>query len=369
MKTLTVIIPCFNASKTVEKAIDSLNLEELGEDIDVLAVDDGSTDDTWNVLKSLQKKYPKSVKAYTKKNGNYGSVMNFCTDKVESKFVKTLDADDTYVKENMIRFIQELKSMPESTDVVFTNFNFININTGKRTKNSLTWQFNLCQKNLYKPFAKISKSGFGYQTIHSMAFRSELFKTIKKLPEGIFYTDTYLIYQITKKSRNLCYIPHLYIYNYFISNEEQSINITNISKRRPHINRVLYAILDDLDWAGLNNKHRSWLIAIVRMTVKWMFLSLTFSNETNEEKSAEIDRIVYLVKNKTKHNMIFNSIMDIQMIFIFNFSPKTVLSVIKFSYGVSFGKFAKSTKNKKLEKRREKRRQEFSKNMYNVESK
>ncbi len=247
MKTLTVIIPCFNASKTIENAINSLNLELLEDDLEVLVVDDGSTDNTYEILKKIQKKYPQAIKAYTKPNGNYGSVMNFCKDKVSGRFVKTLDADDTYCKNNMVRFIEELKNMPESTDIVFTNFNFINTITGKKTKNSLTKQFNFCQKTLHKPFHKLSKSYFGYQTIHSMAIKSELFRITKELPEGIFYTDTYLIYQITKRARNLSYIPHLYIYNYFVSNEEQSININNIVKRRDQINIVLNCILDDCD--------------------------------------------------------------------------------------------------------------------------
>ncbi len=362
MKTLSIIVPCYNASKTIKKTIDSFDLENLEEDIDVLLVDDGSSDNTWELIQKYQKKYPQAIKTFKKENGNYGSVINFIKPYINSRFVKTCDADDTYVSENMQRFISELKNFDNTVDIIFTNFSFININTGSVSKNSLTNQFKWTQSTSIYSIDEIAKGKIGYITIHSMTFKTELFKSIKDSPEGIFYTDSFTIYQCLKYSKYIAYIPHLYIYNYFISNEEQSINISNISKRKDQIITVLNAILEDSNLDSMSRKHKTWLFSVMRMIVKFIFLSIAFGEQSQEQKTKDIEEIVVLMLTRIENNNQLEPILNIQLWFMFRLKPKSLVRIIKRAYGITTGKFAASTRSS--EKKRQYKRKQFAKEFY-----
>ena len=71
MKLLTFTVPCFNSAAYMEKCIESLL--PGGEDVEILIVDDGSTDDTAAISDRYEKQYPTIVKAIHKENGGHGS--------------------------------------------------------------------------------------------------------------------------------------------------------------------------------------------------------------------------------------------------------------------------------------------------------
>ena len=56
MKVLTVLVPTYNVEKYLRRCLDSLLLPEVLEEIEVLVVNDGSKDQTWNILCELAKK-------------------------------------------------------------------------------------------------------------------------------------------------------------------------------------------------------------------------------------------------------------------------------------------------------------------------
>ena len=91
--SLTVIVPAFNEEDTVEdtvKAILNSNYPGLKE---ILVIDDGSTDNTFKIIKRLSKEY-KKVKGFTKKNqGSKAGPLNFALKKVKTDLVAVVDAD------------------------------------------------------------------------------------------------------------------------------------------------------------------------------------------------------------------------------------------------------------------------------------
>ena len=74
MKILTIAIPCYNSQNYMKKCIESALLG--GEDVEILIVDDGSTDDTAAIADEYEKKYPGIVKALHKENGGHGDAVN-----------------------------------------------------------------------------------------------------------------------------------------------------------------------------------------------------------------------------------------------------------------------------------------------------
>lgn len=59
---ISVIIPCYNVQKYIMRCFDSIYSQTYGfENLEVILIDDLSTDNTWSILESLQRKYPENV--------------------------------------------------------------------------------------------------------------------------------------------------------------------------------------------------------------------------------------------------------------------------------------------------------------------
>ena len=92
MSKISIIIPVFNASKTIKKAVDSL-LNQTLKDFNIVLVDDGSTDDSAIICDNYANEY-KNVIVVHKKNGGISSSRNAGIDATDTEYIAFLDADD-----------------------------------------------------------------------------------------------------------------------------------------------------------------------------------------------------------------------------------------------------------------------------------
>lgn len=90
---ISVVIPAYNYAKTLPRAVESV-LPQLGEGSELLVVDDGSIDDTQQVVQSLLKRYPQAFRCLKKENGGAASARNLGIQESRGKFLVFLDADD-----------------------------------------------------------------------------------------------------------------------------------------------------------------------------------------------------------------------------------------------------------------------------------
>ena len=121
---VTIIMPIFNEEETVSKSINSLlNLNYPKDKVKILLVDDGSTDDTPNVLHKFAN-YP-NIKIFHKKNGGKYTALNLGLEHLETDFVGGLDADSYVDKEALVRimscFEKDLSIMAVAPSVVVHN--------------------------------------------------------------------------------------------------------------------------------------------------------------------------------------------------------------------------------------------------------
>ena len=95
-KLLTVIVPSYNMEKYLLKCLGSLIVApELMERIEVIVVNDGSTDRTSEIAHSFEVKFPGVFRVIDKENGHYGSCVNAGLKMASGVFAKILDADDS----------------------------------------------------------------------------------------------------------------------------------------------------------------------------------------------------------------------------------------------------------------------------------
>lgn len=116
----SVIIPTYNRGKMILKTIDSV-LNQLEQDFEILVVDDGSTDETKELIKPLK---DKRLRYFFKENGERGAARNFGIKQALGHYVTFLDSDDLFYNDHL----QVARSFIENNDtkVFFQQFEFTN---------------------------------------------------------------------------------------------------------------------------------------------------------------------------------------------------------------------------------------------------
>ena len=114
--TVTVMVPCYNEERTLEGTVKSLlSLDYPMDKLMIFLIDDGSTDNTWNILKSYEN-HP-NIKIFQKKNGGKHTALNLGLQHLESDFVGCLDADSFVHPQALKRIINTFQSNPKDMAV------------------------------------------------------------------------------------------------------------------------------------------------------------------------------------------------------------------------------------------------------------
>lgn len=101
MKTLSVIIPVYNVEKYLEKCLQSVIAQCTSDTMEVVAVNDGSTDSSLRILKEYESKYPDLLKVIDKKNGGLSDARNYGIDTARGKYLAFIDSDD-FISDGMM---------------------------------------------------------------------------------------------------------------------------------------------------------------------------------------------------------------------------------------------------------------------------
>lgn len=237
-KTLSLIVPCYNCAQYVHTLINKIPYELLADDIEVIMVDDGSTDNTWEILQKLQNNYkPGFIRAYHKTNGNWGSVINFSkTLDIRGRFVKTVDSDDYLDPSSLLKFIAFLKTLDDEINLVFSNMNFIN------SKNDVTSQkfYNRLFRYPLFNLDNIRITKMSLLTVHAFCEKRELYLSIPDLPTKMSYMDSVFIFYLLYYSNNYCaFFMGPPLYQYRTGNEDQSVSIQNLRNHTDWIKTML----------------------------------------------------------------------------------------------------------------------------------
>ena len=93
LKKLSVIIPVYNAEKTLKRCMESV-LKQKDEDLEIILINDGSTDASDKIIQEYKEKNPKIISYYKKKNTGVADTRNYGIKKAKGSYILFLDADD-----------------------------------------------------------------------------------------------------------------------------------------------------------------------------------------------------------------------------------------------------------------------------------
>ncbi len=297
--TLSYGIPCYNSAAYMDKCIESLLT--TGDDIEVLIIDDGSTDDgaTWAKAREWEQRDPARIRAIHKENGGHGSAVNTALDHAQGVYFKVVDSDDWLDSSAMNEVMGYLRTQvggegasAHATDMVIANYVYEKVHENKRTVMDYEGIFPEGRVFGWEEVGNFGPSH--YLLMHSVIYRTDLLKSMGlRLPEHCFYVDNVFVYVPLPHVKTMYYLD-VDMYRYFIGREDQSVNEATMMKRIDQQLRVTKTMIDAVDVMAVEPRRlRKYMESYLSMMMCICSVFLRMG-DTEEDKAKLADIWDYL---------------------------------------------------------------------------
>lgn len=105
MKKISIIIPIYNAGNYLRRCIDSVIDQEYS-NLEIILINDGSTDNSEEIMNEYKNKYPNLIKCYNKENTGVADTRNFGIEKASGEYIMFLDCDD-YIDKSLFESFEQ----------------------------------------------------------------------------------------------------------------------------------------------------------------------------------------------------------------------------------------------------------------------
>jgi glycosyltransferase involved in cell wall biosynthesis len=235
---LTVIIPAYNSAETLEQCLESLYVDSLLDEMEVLIVSDGSTDRTEAIARRYENKH-QSFRLISKENGGHGSVINVASKLASGKYMKVLDSDDWVI--NLTPYIETLRTA--ETDVVFTNFRTVDLQ-GVLIREYTMKGLVLAQEYTWEDFWKQKENVYEVCNFHGVTYKTVFYNSLGiALSEGVSYEDQeYATFPFS--IANTVLPLDIFLYEYRLGNPNQSVSDESQVKKFSQMIHVFWRLVD-----------------------------------------------------------------------------------------------------------------------------
>ena len=137
----SIVVAVYNTENYVEEAINSVINQSIGfeDNVQLILVDDGSTDNSLSILKKYEKKYPENIKVVTQKNCGQATARNNGLNYVEGDYVNFLDSDDILSSNTLEDVYKFFNKHYDEIDITAIPINFFE---RKNAGHMLNYKFN-----------------------------------------------------------------------------------------------------------------------------------------------------------------------------------------------------------------------------------
>lgn len=246
MKILSVAIPSYNSEDYLARAVESLL--PAGPEIEILIVNDGSSDQTGAIAEEFRKAHPEMVQVIHQENGGHGDAVMTGLQHATGHYFKVLDSDDRIGTEALLQVLETLRPRckeGEAIDLLVSNYVYDKV--GVKHKRVISYQ-NALPENKVLHWDEVRSFRLGqYILMHACIYRTALLKNSGlKLPKHTFYVDSLYVYVPLPLVKRLYYL-NVDLYYYFIGREDQSIQENIMIKRIDQqfkVNRLMSEAVD-----------------------------------------------------------------------------------------------------------------------------
>ena len=211
---VSIIVPVYNVEKYLDRCLETLVNQTIGE-YEIIIIVDGSTDNSIEIVKKYNDKYPEIIKYFETENRGLSAARNYGIEKAKGEYIGFVDSDD-YIKSNMYEELYKC-AKNNNYDIVVCDYYKITEKETKEMELEIK-KSNTIEENIIKakPYA------------WNKIYKRSIFENCNvKFPEGLIFEDICTIYPLLMKTKKMGYVnKKMYFYTYNRSN-----SIMNNKKR------------------------------------------------------------------------------------------------------------------------------------------
>ena len=207
---ISIIIPCYNVSKYINKCLESI-FNQTFRDFEVICIDDGSIDNTYNLINDFRKN-DERIKLLKQENAGPSKARNIGLDLAKGEFIAFIDADDWIDKDYLEKLLEAIER---------NNCDIAPSTIIRKRKNSQKYRVCYTEEKVYSTLQdkiEISKIPTCCY-IWNKLYRADKIKNFK-FKEGIFFEDVIWIPEVLKNTDKLVTVPNI---NYYYRVNKNSI--------------------------------------------------------------------------------------------------------------------------------------------------
>ena len=285
MKVLTIVIPSYNAAPFLRRCVERMT--PAGEELDILIVDDGSTDDTPALADTLAAEHPNIVRVIHQENGGHGEGINQGIRTARGIYLKSVDADDRIDTDSLVELLALLREhvTPETwADLVINDYAYDN--PGRENVSAIRYN-HVFQPGVINTWESCHPFPFWKQfVIHAVCYRVAILREHGyELPKHTFYEDNMYAYQPLPWTRKILYLPRI-LYGYTIGQATQSVSPENIARHMDQNTNVVTQLICTWNWKQIQEQPphlRDYMISYLAGQI----LTVTLVHESANNARAE----------------------------------------------------------------------------------
>jgi glycosyltransferase involved in cell wall biosynthesis len=295
---LTVAVPLYNMEECVARCLDSLTHEDgpaMGGDLEILVVDDGSTDGSAGIARPYESRCP-GLRLHSKANGGHGSAVDHALQVASGIYFLVVDSDDEVLPQalaKVVSFLRWLTDRGQAVDALILERAFEDEKTGKRRYRD------------YKHALPANRS-FGWEdmgdlafhetfSMHALVFRREHLDDVHlHLPGNTYYVDNLYTFTPLGHATRFFHLPFpLYVYH--LGRPGQSVSPSVVLKHTDDRMRVSRAMVAERKRfpVTLARRQRRYLDTALAgfLIVTLATLTLSDRDDREQKKAGLIDWI------------------------------------------------------------------------------
>ena len=237
-KILSVSVAAYNIENYIEEALNPFINVKNRDKLEVLIVDDGSTDNTLEIAKEYEVNYPEIFKVIHKENGGWGSTVTTGIHSATGKYFKQLDGDDYYNSNELSLFLDELESC--EADMVITPF--LKFYDGTDKTEAIDNPFYFPKEKVICQIDDIPVSPYSIE-MYALTFRTDVLRSANiSITENCFYTDNEYVFKACNVCKSIIRMPFS-IYCYRLARPGQSVSSEGMKRHYKEFEHILRKLL------------------------------------------------------------------------------------------------------------------------------
>lgn len=211
MAKVSVIVPIYNVEKYLSKCLNSLVNQTL-DDIEIILVNDGSTDNSGKIAKEYKDKYTEKIIYLEKENGGLSDARNFGIPYAKGEYIAFLDSDD-YIEEEAYEKMYE-KAKKEDADYIECDF---------------IWEYpnkQIIDKRIEYTDKKDMLTKVRVVAWNKLIKRELIINNNIRFPKGLRYEDIEFTYKLIPLLKKVLYIDKPFVH--YVQRKNSIANVQNV---------------------------------------------------------------------------------------------------------------------------------------------